>query len=287
MTRIVALGYAGGTFAPAQPSFHAFPEAVSREDLDRLAEALGEDLAEGHAVVALYPSWWAEPSLQRLQTIRAALDSSRIVGHPLDAPPLAGSVLCGLAAALAEHITTPALLLSGLELLERTLVPIAHMSKVSGLRHPAPSLWQHFQSWWPWTSFGVSWWPRPSVNRIGRNASSVPLPHPEAWAGPRLDVVAIAAAEGANTDWVRNTVVPAVAAEYVLTVKDTALTERYWSSRNVVEAVAYPSNIDDLVSWISEGYQPVLCPWCGERIVSALCPFCGIDRAWATPEEVH
>jgi len=281
MTRILAVGFAGGEFLPDQTRAHVFPETLQREDLEGLVKLIHSETGEGHAVIAVYPSWWSEPALRRLQTVRAATDTNRVLLYASPLPPLAGSVLCTLAAAVAPHITAPGLLHAGLPLLERQILPVARLRKLGGLRQPAPSVWQHLLSWWPTTSFGVSWWPRPTIRRLQKSDSAVPLPPRAAWSGVALDRVAFAADDRARTEWVAEAVGRPLDVDDVVRVPHGPLVTRFWGTGAVLEAVAYPSDAPLLASLLAEGHLALPCPWCGERVVTSECPFCRTDRAAA------
>jgi hypothetical protein len=270
-------------FVPRQPRLHSFAGRVEREDLERLAELVAGDLGRDRAVVAIYPSWWAEPSLRRLQTIRAALDSPRFAVHALDAPPLAGAVFCAMAATLAGWVRSPGALMAALPALERQILPVAQLAQLSGLRHPSPSLGQHALSWLPWTSFAASWWPQPRIGLLRRRKPSVALPGPAEWKGVPLDTLAIAAPPKLGTAWFEQTVVPALGVSYLVEVEPGELTARYWSTHRVVEAAAFPSDtatVADRVAWERVNRA---CAWCGEGVVTNLCPFCGGDQGDALP----
>lgn len=279
MTRVLTVGYEEYEVLPDQPALHAFPQTLQRADLERLTELIADDLSQQQTVVAIYPSWWAEPALQRLQTIRAALDATGVLLHASSLPPLAGSVLCALASAVGPWAPAPGVFLAGLPLLERQLLPVARLGKVSGLQDPAPSVWQHLASWWPTSSFAVSWWPRPGVRRLRAKDPSVPLPPAEVWTGVPLDRIIVASPERVPIDWVRSHVARPLGIDAVQQVPPQPQGQRFWGTRAVLEAVAYPSDVPLLVSWLVEGHHVERCQWCGETVVSAECPFCRADRA--------
>lgn len=280
MTRVLAVGFTQGEFLQEQHPVHTFPETLQRDDLEQLVELVGGDLGEDGAVLVVYPSWWAEPALRRLQTVRSGLDASRMLLYPSPLPPLAGSVLCALAATVAPY-TLPGVLYAGLSLLERSVLPVARLRKVSGLREPAPSVWQHLLGWFPATAFGVSWFPRPGVKRLTGRDSSLPLPERGGWNGPPLDRLAVGSGMGSHTDWIERAVAGPLGCTEVVPVPAAPLAERFWGTSKVVEAVAYPSDVGLLASWILEGARPAACPWCGEAIIGSDCPFCHSDQAAA------
>jgi len=275
VTRIIAVGYAEEVCIPRQPRMHAFPHALERDDLERLADLAAGDLANDRAVVAIYPSWLPESTLRRLQTVRSLLGSPRFALHASDAPPVAGSVLCALAAAAAAELRDAGLLYAGLPVLERQIAAVAQLPSVTRLRHPTPSLLQHVTSWWPRSSFAVSFWPRPQVAAFRRGQAAVALPRADAWEGLALDTVAVAPVppSGAPGSWFEETVIPALGASYLLPLEVPPLSATYWSTPRVVEAAAYPSDTARVVRLLS-GAVPTPCPFCGERVASQPCPFC-------------
>jgi hypothetical protein len=282
VTRIIAVGYSAEVFVPQQPRVHAFPHVLTREDLERLADVVAKDLARERAVIAIYPGWSAEPSLRRLQTVRSALASPRFTTYATGLPPVAGSILCALAAAAAVHVRSAGLIFAGLPVLERQIVTIARLPSVGGLRTPSPSLWQHAVSLLPGVSFAVSWWPKPAVARLRKHQLSVPLPTPDQWRGPALDTVALAGADAKGADWFERTAIPAVGSSYLLPLEPQPLSPTFWGGKRVIEAAAYPSDMAAVGSLLRGAPQPVPCEWCGELVITDYCPFCGADRALVT-----
>jgi hypothetical protein len=278
MTRVVAVGYAPQAFVTDQPPYLSLSDGVQREDLEGLVSLVADDLSEGRAVLAVYPSWWAEPALRRLQTVRVALSAPRFLIYPCSLPPVAGSALCGLAAALAPLAQSPGALVAGLGTLERQLVPIAQLGSVANLRHPTPSLSQHVASWVRRSSFGISWWPQPSVHRLRSKDRGVPLPIAAAWTGAPLTSAAISVPEGASRAWFSEVVFPTLGTTSLVEVPPTPLRQRYWGTRRVVDAVAYSPDLEALRSHVFDGRYAAHCRWCGEAVSSDVCPFCGMDR---------
>lgn len=93
---------------------------------------------DGGSVLAIYPRWSRAPTWQRLQTVRAALGSANLVLYGCSLPPLAGAVFGALAEALSEESHSPGSLLAALPQVEAQIVPIAWVSRLSGL--PSPSM---------------------------------------------------------------------------------------------------------------------------------------------------
>jgi len=285
MTRILAIGYSPVEFAAGRPPVTGIADTVTRDDLDRLIDAVG-DVGE-RTVIAIYPAWHRDPSLQRLQTVRSALDSTQVLFHGSWLPPLAGSVLCALAAAVAGRTTLPGLLMAALPLLERHLLPVAHLRSVGRLRHPTPTMGQHLASWWPPSSFAVSWWPQPGVRRLRARDRAIPLPPPVAWDHAALDTMALAGGQEDTRAWARTSVAAPLGIDDVREVAPAPLagrywgTSRYWGVNFVLEAVAFPSDVDALAAAVLDGSRVHPCRWCGELVDATACPFCGMERVAA------
>jgi hypothetical protein len=268
---IIAIGFEAGGFLPSHPEPPSFPGGLDRQDLEELVEIVADALVRhGHAL-AIYPTWNAEPSLRRLQTVRSALSTTRLATYASPLPPLAGAVLASVTAAVAPLVPSVATLLAGLPLLEAQLLVVAWLGRVTGLREPAPTLLQHAVSVLPNTAFGVSSWPKPSVRRLSRKDRRVPLPRVR---GPLR--LAVAARDG-DLGWVRNVVAPALGDPPLHEVPATAGGPRWWGSRRLVEVVAYPTGLSELVALLEE-QATRLCSWCGEETaadpVTGVCVFC-------------
>lgn len=275
MTRIIAVGYTAGELLPGQPVVHNVRDTVTQADLGQLVDVMaGDDQA---VVIAIAPAWRHDLSFRRLQTVRAAVDPTRVLLYRSALPPLAGSVLCVLAAAVAPFVGSPGLIMAGLPLLERQLLPVAYLRSVARLRHPAPSVWQRLASGWPPSSFGVSWWPRPGVHRLPRHDTSIPLPHPSEWRNVRLDRMLAAGSDSSGTAWVRLSVAAPLLVSDVAETDPTPLAATYWGTSSAVEAVAYPSNVGAMGIGVSRHQHASNCRWCGALVAAASCPFCGMD----------
>lgn len=260
---------------PQQPALHALPRNVARDDLRHLVDVVRDDLAQGHEVLAILPAWHSEPSLRRLQTLRAALDTSKVAIYESSLPPLAGSVLCALASSLAPRMPSLGVLAAGLPMIEQQMLPIAQVWGVGRMRAPRPRLGQRLASLWPRNSFAVSWWPRPHIQLLRPEDPTVALPPRGTWAGVPFTRVAMA---GLPTDWVETVIAPALGARTLVHADSPPLTGAYWGTERVVEAVAYPTYLRALRALLLDGRQPATCHWCGAAILSARCPFCQIDR---------
>jgi hypothetical protein len=278
MTRIVAIGYQERAFVPRQPALHAFPRNVARDDLRHLVDLVRDELGRGHEVLAILPAWRTEPSLRRLQTLRAALDARRLAIYESSLPPLAGSVLCALTSALAPRVPSLGVLTAGLPTLERQLLPVAQVWGVTRVREPRPGLGYQIASLWPRNSFAVSWWPRPHIQRLRPEDPTIALPPREAWTGVPFRRLAAAAHWDTSTKWVEDVIAPALGITAITYADSSPQVDVYWGTQRVVEAVAYPTDVPALQALLVDGRRPASCYWCGATIVSKHCPFCEVDR---------
>jgi hypothetical protein len=264
---IVAVGFEPGPYLPSAGSPPSVPQHLDREDLDPLSDVITNLLTRHEAVVVIHPSWDAEPSLQRVETVRSAFAGNRLVTYGTALPPLAGAVLVALSSAVAPLTRSAGALLAGLPVLEAHLLVLAWLARVTRLHEPAPSLWQHALSLLPGTAFGVSSWPEPSVRRLTARDPSLPLPR----ASGRYRVAA--ASRDGDMAWVRDTVVPALGAPSLIEVPPTAAGPDWWGTRRLVEVVAYPLDLAPLLARIDA--QPTRsCTWCGTETPPGACAFC-------------
>jgi hypothetical protein len=286
MTRVIAVGYDEQALLPQPPLLPAFPHSLHRDDLGRLLALIEVELARGQEVVTIAPRWLAGPAVTRLQTVRAALDTTRLALYTSPLPPLAGAVLCALAAALGERVHDAGLLHAALPALERDLLPMARLGSVVRLAHPVPSLGQRALSLWPGTGFGVSWWPRPHLRTLRIADDGVALPSGPLWDGPPVGRIAVAAPDRTALDWVEEAVLPAFGDATVVRVDQPPFTALYWGSRRVIEVVAYPTDLPALLRRVT-GERARRCPWCGATVATTTCPFCELTpvRAFAVPRQ--
>jgi len=282
VARVVAIGYDEQSLLAAQPALHAFPHSLSRQDLRRLLAVLEAEIADGHEVLVVQPTWLSGPAERRLQIARAALDASRLTLYTSALPPLAGAALCALAAALGELVPAAGVLHAAMPALERSLVPFARLATVARLAHPRPDAAQRALSAWPGAAFGVSWWPHPHLRTLRMADEGVSLPPAMAWEGPPLVRVAVAAPPGTALTWLEDSVLPAFGTPAVVLVDPPSFTGTYWGTQRVVEAVAYPTDVRGLVPVIG-AHGTHRCPWCGAVVAERLCPFCELTPMRSLP----
>lgn len=272
-TAILSIGYDLPQLFEGPP-LHTFSDALDRDDLEGATAAIAAGLRGGAHALVVYPDWLAEPTLRRLETIRAVLATDRLALHRCALPPLAGGVLCNLASALAGQLTPAGQLVAALGDLERELIVVSWLSSVTGLKHPAPSLLQHVGSLSPRSSYAVMLQPEHAVLRRGRAQRDLPLQN----ARRPMELV-VAAREGEDTSWLTDTLTSALGRLPLRFVPPTRHAAQWWGTSGVAEAVAYRTDLTQLASELAAAHRLRLCGWCSQAIAATPCPFCrGADQ---------
>lgn len=274
MATVVGVGFEPGPFFPSNSSPHFVSHRLARDDLEELIAMLAELIDQHGSVVVIHPGWSSDSALQRLQTVRSALRTTCLAFYPTSSPPLAGGVLASLASVVAPHARSAGALLAGLPVLEAQLLVLAWLGSVAKLQVPTPTLLQHGLSLLPWTAFGVSSWPQPSVRRLTRGDRTLVLPRVK---GP---IRIAAAARDGEPGWVPDVVAPALGDAPVVEVPATALGPEWWGSKRLIEVVAYPMELKATVDRVNRA-PTQLCTWCREETPPGRCAFCH----WGLPIE--
>lgn len=271
MPAIVALGFDADPSDSGGPP--SFPAPLRREDLPGLIGMLDESIdREGHAI-ALYPEWAAEPTLQRLKTVRSVLSSGRLASFGTSLPPLAAGVFASVATALAQYVPSPGVLLSALPRIEGELLVMACLRGVRRLRHPRPGAGQRLASLWPGRRYLACVSPTPAVSRVRRRGAPPVEPKPDL-------KVAVASRDG-DIGWVRDVLIPAMGSPPVVEVGPTEAGPSWWGSRRLVEVVGYPTDLPALAGRVALDADTAICRWCDETVAGDPCPFCGLDERLA------
>lgn len=289
MIQLLSVGYRPGAFLPGQHAVLGYPDGVDRDHLGEVTSLVADALDAEMTVVAVYPRWAEEPTRRRLETVRAALDTKRLVLAPTDLPPLAGAVLVSLADGLRAHVDSPGRLIGALPTLTRQVVVMARLTRLSKLHDPAPGAWQHLLSLLPGVAYGVSTFPEPTVRRLSRHQPLMPLPQVRVSAGLGL---ALAPHGGATLDWAHEHLVPALGHPPVVEARPSPLVARWWGSAPGIEAVLYPTDVATTARHVASGVLLRLCSACGGDSPFDVCPYCGVhepaprdDEAGAAADE--
>ncbi|MTV27541.1 hypothetical protein FTX61_19290 [Nitriliruptoraceae bacterium ZYF776] len=283
MIALSTVGFRTAAFLPGQTAIPAYPDGLGKEDLDGATATVADATRDGGVIVVVVPSWAPEPACRRLETIRCALDTKQLVIHRVDLPPLAGSVFVALADGLRQHVDTPGRLIGALPALAQQVVTLARLTRLSGLRDPSPSIWQHLGSLLPGTAYGVSSFPEPSVRRLKKKKAPLPpLPQLRTSTGMGL---AVAVHGGGTTDWAYDQLVPALGHPPVTEVPSAALAPEWWGPGPGVEAVLYPTDIARTAQVVASGVLLRRCGSCGLDSPSDVCPYCLVHEPRPLDEE--
>ncbi len=265
---IVAVGYEVERLFEGQERVIALPDQPARADLQAMTETVADALGRKEAVLAVYPAWQTEPAAQRLETVRACLDTDRVALLSCELPPLAGGVALALLAALAPHLSSPGQVVVALPVVESSLVVVSWLNSVAGLKRPSPSLLQHLQSAGPGSAFAAGLQPEPFVRRISRRGGDLPVNA----VGEPMEL--LVSPNGGDLEWVADVLNPALGSLSLREVAPTRAGIGWWGARQLVETVAHPLDMAPLRERVLEAGPMRLCPWCGVAIAQPTCPFC-------------
>lgn len=271
MTGVLTVGFAMPPLASATVAGPAL-SGLDADGIPGLVELLRVGVRANHRVVVLYPECESEPTLRHLQTARRAIGGTRIALHPIAASPVAAAVVATFAAQLAGAVSDAGVLLAALRVMERQVVTVAWLNRLTGLRSPAPSLAEHALSLLPGTRWAVCSWPEPAVHRIW--AVEVPLPI------PRAAVSVVLADHRGDPAWIRDQ----VAARLDATVREVQFGTTiagWWGTSRVTEAAAFPRDLAAIALKRMERVRGRACRWCGGPTCGRACPWCG--ERWTRP----
>ncbi|WP_067967927.1 hypothetical protein [Nocardiopsis trehalosi] len=257
-----------GQFGPAAAHRFSLRGRHAGERFGGFLDFAARQLDEGRKVVALYPSWRAEPALRAVRFARGGLRTDHIAAVGLPLAPLPLSVVADQLAYLAPFLA-PGLVPALSAELPRRMLAGAWLRSVGGLAHPSATLRQHLASHVPGTAFLACCAPTPQIRRIrGSDGDLLPyLPDapvalltsaPDATATGPFDQ-AVAAHLGA----VRSGAVPA-----------QPLGRAYWRSADYVEFAAFSAHPGALTRAV-DAVRAGVCTWCREPVAAERCPFCG------------
>jgi hypothetical protein len=247
----------------------AFLEPPAQEQAGVLVEAVRSGLQAGGSVIAILPEWVGADAIARAAMVRSMLDTHRFALYQTALPPLAATVLASLASACAPYAPSTGVLASLLPELEGELHVFTWLASVAGLSTPAPTFGQHLASLTPGSAFGVSSFPEPAVHRLHGDGPGVPIP--EITRPSRL----VIAPQATREEWILGAVNPALGNLEVRRVEPTPGGPAFWGTAKLVEAVAYPIDVQALVGELVARLDPWTCRWCRELVGRSPCPLCG------------
>ncbi|CAN5247975.1 hypothetical protein BH23ACT9_BH23ACT9_10750 [soil metagenome] len=271
MNGVIALGRHAGPFLPAPIHVVHVDPAEVLGDLGAMHDLLSHQLAVQQPLLVIYPATLGDAPARAISTVRAALDGAPLLWHATGLPPLAADVLVTLAAALHEPLGDAAVVAAALPLLEQQIVHLAWVPSVTGLRAPAPTVWQHARSMAPGGSWLVSSWPEPGIHRLG----SGDLP---ALPSPAQEVGVVVADLDGDLTWITPTVMAHMPAAVGVQVEPPADSAAWWGCRRVTQVVVYPRSVEQLARALRGHLDPGPCGWCRRTVGSRICPWCELPR---------
>lgn len=256
------------------------PDGDPSAALEAVATQLQPLLASGATLVAVVPSWDAEPLTAYLRSVRSALDTTRLVVHRTSLTPLAAGALAELVAAFARRdLLSQHELVSVLPALERHVVGAAWLGSVTKLRDPAPTLAMHARSILPGTAFGVVLADDPHVVAIrAKQGDTLALPQPRVPGGWR---VIVAVGDGGDVDLVRRSVARYAAGASTFEAPLTDVSTDWWGTDKLIDIALVPADLEQLARAVRAADALTPCAWCGAPITPPGCPYCG-DHAHAS-----
>lgn len=275
MTGIVALGRHAGPFLDDPIHVVHVDPADVLGDLSAMHALLSQQVATQGPVLVIYPAELGDAPARAIGTVRAAMDGAPVLWHATRLPPLAADVLVTLAGALGRHLGGPAIVAAALEVLEAQLVHLTWVPSVSGLRDPAPTVWQHARSSLPGSSWLVTSWPEPAIHRMD-TGELVPLPRPSQQVG-----VALADLDG-DVSWVTPTVSAQMTDAIGVQVPPPPDSAKWWGCKRMTQVVLYPRQVDLLARALAGHLDPGPCRWCRRTVGSPVCPWCHLPRSGLT-----
>lgn len=285
MTRLLALGYAPDALPhrlfDAPPDIATEAPAVFRPETDgdertvlaRLHDVVdrlgrpggnvrGQDPPQ---ILAVYPAWRPEPARRWLQAVRAAREDLQIVLHGSGLPPLAGAVLTAAVAARGQGHGAAALAAATITL-ERAILAMGWLDRLTGLEHPAPTLAQHARSLAPWVRYVAVASPHARIEPARGREPRLPI-------DTRRGSLVLAAGDERE----RSTVTRALRASSVSAtwLAPQPLASVYWGTGRGVEIVGVPDDLPARVTRAARANRGGDCRWCGQRDDGAVCRYCG------------
>lgn len=234
-----------------------------------LLDALRPPLDAGETVVAVYPAWQPDPWLRDLQVVRSVLHTDALALVPLDLPPLAGAVVCGMLAQTAAA-REPAAAIAAVGPLSGTVTALGWLGTVSGLSHLPVSLQLHTRSVVPGSAFvAVATGADRRVLPVSRRKPALPLPMPDQHLrvsvapGDRGDLEPVQHALTSSGWWGGTTL-----------VASPPLATEWWGTDRHLEIVLHPATAAAASASVGPLPDGEVCPRCQRRTSTDPCSFC-------------
>ncbi|MEW5534590.1 hypothetical protein [Streptomyces virginiae] len=252
----------------------------------------------GH-VVALVPPWLPRPTVQRLHTVRAILETGRIALLDIDLPPLGTALLARQLRQLSVCDFSPGVIASAARLLSHYIFAgalLGSVAKLDRVRVPV-GLGAHARSWSPSAQFAVLAHPTPHLARLGSagggrggrggshashagsHGAVADLP-----AGPDFATHLTFARGQLTSDWVAAELAPAWQVQGVLENPLPAASPAWWGTPKLVEFAAGIPDLSVLYQLVAS-VRREQCRWCGLELIGDRCGFCAAPLTAPPPSE--
>ncbi|WP_219670002.1 hypothetical protein [Streptomyces bambusae] len=265
-----AIAVTSADLALPAPDRHTPPpvllSAPDRVDLEgSLAETAALVERHGH-VVAVVPSWLPAPTVRRLHTVRAILESDRIALLDIDLPPLATALLVRQLRQLTVCDFSPGVIASAARLLAHYIHAGALLGSVARLDRVPVGLGAHAKSWAPGALFAVMAHPAPRLAKLGAPGFTPPP-------GPAYATHLTFARGQLASDWVTAELAPAWQVQGVLENPLPADSPTWWATPKLVEFAAAIPDLTVLYQLVAS-VRREQCRWCGLELIGDRCGFC-------------
>ncbi|WP_053713527.1 hypothetical protein [Streptomyces sp. XY413] len=277
----------------------------------------------GH-VVALVPPWLPRPTVQRLHTVRAILETDRIALLDIDLPPLGTALLARQLRQLSVCDFSPGVIASAARLLSHYIFAgalLGSVAKLDRVRVPV-GLGAHARSWSPSAQFAVLAHPTPHLAKLGSagggsrgrsgrggshgashgshtgshgshgaghgsHAGPHAGPHGAAAdlpAGPDFATHLTFARGQLTSDWVAAELAPAWQVQGVLENPLPTASPAWWGTPKLVEFAAGIPDLSVLYQLVAS-VRREQCRWCGLELIGDRCGFCAAPLTAPPPSE--
>ncbi|MFJ6778296.1 hypothetical protein [Streptomyces yangpuensis] len=276
--------------------------------LEAALAAAGALLERHGHLVALVPPWLPRPTVQRLHTVRAILETDRIALLDIDLPPLGTALLARQLRQLSVCDFSPGIIASAARLLSHYIYAgalLGSVAKLDRVRVPV-GLGAHARSWSPGAQFAVLAHPAPHLARLGstgggrggrgtrggahggghggrggspggaQDAAAV-LP-----AGPDFATHLTFARGQLTSDWVAAELAPAWQVQGVMENPLPAASPAWWGTPKLVEFAAGIPDLSVLYQLVAS-VRREQCRWCGLELIGDRCGFCAAPLASPPP----
>ncbi|OLZ66123.1 hypothetical protein AVW11_15965 [Streptomyces amritsarensis] len=265
-----------------------------QHDLEAALAGTGALLERHGHLVALVPPWLPRPTVQRLHTVRAILETDRIALLDIDLPPLGTALLARQLRQLSVCDFSPGIIASAARLLSHYIYAgalLGSVAKLDRVRVPV-GLGAHARSWSPGAQFAVLAHPTPHLAKLGasgggrgarggrgaashggaRDGSRTAVA-PDLPAGPDFATHLTFARGQLASDWVAAELAPAWQVQGVMENPLPAASPAWWGTPKLVEFAAGIPDLSVLYQLVAS-VRREQCRWCGLELIGDRCGFC-------------